>query len=170
MGGIEHTLRMESATSTRARIVAAAQGLREADAPVELTIGEPVAFAPLPRRAFVEMHALVTLTRAAGIARSLRARAEARLGRSVAAVAITVPIGRPVLHQVIQSMIRPFDAVSNDALAIQALLRGHGTSVRSLPRTSIRLCATLSGQSIACSTQTSVTRPCSTMSVSKPRG
>ena len=169
MGGIEHTLRMESATSTRARIVAAAQGLREADAPAELTIGEPVAFAPLPRRAFAEMHALVTLTRAAGIARSLRARAEARLGRSVAAVAITVPIGKPVLHQVIQS-IRPFDAVSNDALAIQALLRGHGTSVRSLPRTSIRLCAMLSGQSIACSTQASATRPCSTMSVSKPRG
>ena len=116
---------MESATSTRARIVAAAQGLREADAPAELRIGKPIAFAPLPRRAFVEMQGLVALTRAAGIARSMRASAEARIGRSVEVVAITVPIGKPALHQAIQS-IRPFDAVSNDALAIQALLREHG--------------------------------------------
>ena len=116
---------MESATSTRARIVAAAQGLREADAPAELRIGKPIAFAPLSRRAFVEMQGLVALTRAAGIARSVRASAEARIGRSVEAVAITVPIDKPALHQAIQS-IRPFDAVSNDALAIQALLREHG--------------------------------------------
>ncbi len=125
MGRIEHTLRMESAASTRARIVAAAQRLGEADAPEELTIGTPIDFAPLPRRAFVEMQALVALTRAAGIARSLRAVAVARIGRSVDAAAINVPIGTPVLHQAIQS-IRTFDAVSNDALAIQALLREHG--------------------------------------------
>lgn len=71
------------------------------------------------------MQALVALTRAAGITRSLRARAEALIGRSVNVVEINVPIGKPVLHQAIQS-IRPFDAVSNDALAIQALLCEHG--------------------------------------------
>ena len=109
----------------RARIVDAAQGLREADAPAELRIGEPIAFAPLPRRAFVEMQGLVALTRAAGIARSVRASAEARIRRSVEVVGIEVPVGKPALHQAIQS-IRPFDAVSNDALAIQALLREHG--------------------------------------------
>jgi glycosyltransferase involved in cell wall biosynthesis len=122
---IEHTLRMESGTSTRARIVAATQRLREVDAPAELRIGTPIGFAPLPRRAFVEMKALVALTRAAGIARSLRASAEARIGRAVEVVGIEVPVGKPAMHQAIQS-IRPFDAVSNDALAIQALLREHG--------------------------------------------
>jgi glycosyltransferase involved in cell wall biosynthesis len=116
---------MELATSTRARIVAAAERLRAVGTPSEVVSGAPIAFAPLPRRAFVELQALIALTRAAGIARSLRAGAEARIGRGAEAPGIDVPIGKPALHQSIQS-IRPFDAVSSDALAIQALLRDHG--------------------------------------------
>ena len=125
MGQIEHTLGMESPTSTQAQISAAARSVRQSDAPVELRIGTPITFAPLPRRAFVEMRALVALTRVAGVVRSLRSDVEARIGRSEVAVAINTPSGKPALHQAIQS-IRPFDAVSNDALAIQALLREHG--------------------------------------------
>ena len=125
MGRIEHTLRMESPTSTQAQIVAGAHRVRESDPPAELTVGTPITFAPLPRRAYVEMQALVSLTRAAGVARSLWTDVEARIGRSEVARVIDEPRGKPALHQAIQS-IRPFDAVSNDALAIQTLLRERG--------------------------------------------
>ncbi len=86
--------------------------------------GLPLVLPMLPRRAMLETKAITQLTHVAVRLRETRKRLRGQ-GDADAGVGFADHAGRPALHQVAQS-IRPFDAVSNDARAIQNLLRTNG--------------------------------------------
>jgi glycosyltransferase involved in cell wall biosynthesis len=98
----------------------------------ETRIGYPIALEPLSLRAVTQAKAIVAATLAANLVRENRSRLARRLahrGNSVGSpLGSRVPISHdrlPALHQAVPTM-GPFDAVSNDVLALQALLQGSG--------------------------------------------
>ncbi len=90
----------------------------------DVTDGLPLVLPMLPRRAVLESKVITQLTHVAVRARETRKRLRGQ-GEVGAGAGLGDRAGRPVLHQVTQTM-RPFDAVSNDTLAIQNLLRSNG--------------------------------------------
>ncbi len=110
---------MTGTGSPSTAIVEAAERLEAGDEPLALRDGAPLRFPPTPRAERARYAALVAGTRVAGRLRALRGERPS-LGASGAPAA-----GMPALHQTTQT-VRPWDAVSNDALAIQDLLRANG--------------------------------------------
>ena len=90
--------------------------------PVAFRDGNPLTFPPLAMRERVEYRAVVAATYAANRLREARQRAGVE--HSVPARGIE-GASSPAMHQTVQTM-RPWDAISNDALAIQHLLRCNG--------------------------------------------
>jgi hypothetical protein len=103
-------------------IVSAAAEFRLDAVPAALREGHPLSFPPLPRRESLGFCAVASATHAANLMRETRERWR---GRGATATAVGGDSGLPGLHQSTQTM-RPWDAISNDSLAIQDLLRRNG--------------------------------------------
>jgi len=106
------------------RIIARARAMHADTGLADVVDGLPLVLPMLPRRAVLESKVITQLTHVAARARETRKRLRGQ-GEVGAGVGFGDRAGRPVLHQVTQTM-RPFDAVSNDTLAIQNLLRTNG--------------------------------------------
>jgi glycosyltransferase involved in cell wall biosynthesis len=115
---------VSSVQSPASEIVAAA-ALAGLDAvPAALREGRPLSFPPLPRRETLSFRAVASATHAANRVREARGR---RQGTGTSAGDAAGDARLPAMHQSTQTM-RPWDAVSNDTLAIQVLLRRSGFS------------------------------------------
>ncbi len=115
---------MGTVDTPKERVIARAQAMHVDTGLADVTDGLPLVLPMLPRRAVLESKAITQLTHVAARARETRKRLRGQ-GEAGADVGLGDRAGRPVLHQVTQTM-RPFDAVSNDTLAIQNLLRTNG--------------------------------------------
>jgi glycosyltransferase involved in cell wall biosynthesis len=103
-------------------IVRAASLIGVESVPAALRDGRPLAFPALPLRDTLGYRAIATATHAANRVRERRDRWQ---GRQAPVPADGGCSDLPELHQSTQTM-RPWDAVSNDTLAIQELLRRNG--------------------------------------------
>ncbi|MBM3694295.1 MAG: glycosyltransferase [Actinobacteria bacterium] len=121
---------MDARPGPTSEILQRAADLRADAADPVLRDGAPLAFPPLSTATVLRTKAVTALTLAANLAREARSRLGAGRGGAVTSDSSTdmhapeLPVGR-VLHQALHT-IRPFDAVSNDALALQALLQAQG--------------------------------------------
>ena len=108
--------------SSASEIVAVAASARLDAVPASLREGRPLSFSPLPRRETLGYRAVASATHAANRVREARER---RQGSGAIGGDSGGDERLPAMHQSTQTM-RPWDAVSNDTLAIQDLLRRHG--------------------------------------------
>jgi glycosyltransferase involved in cell wall biosynthesis len=113
---------VSSVQSPASQIIAAAGAAGLDAVPAALREGRQLSFLPLPRRETLGFRAVALATH---VANSVREARERRHGKSASAGAAGSGARLPALHQSTQTM-RPWDAVSNDTLAIQELLRGNG--------------------------------------------
>lgn len=115
---------MGTVDTPKERVIARAQALHVDTGLADVVDGLPLVLPMLPRRAMLESKVITQLTHVAARVRETRKRLRGQ-GEAGAGAGFGDRAGRPVLHQVTQTM-RPFDAVSNDTLAIQNLLRTNG--------------------------------------------